>query len=70
MARSSTKAGSQPLKLCVTCVLLRAEAAQLLQLSVFLVAVSRFRCRGDLYEMDLLLDVNTSVYNLQVLIDC
>lgn len=29
-------------------------------------AVSRFQCRSDLYEMDLLLDVNIDVYPLHV----
>ena len=29
-------------------------------------AVSRFQCHSDLYEMDLMLDINTSIYPLQV----
>lgn len=29
-------------------------------------AVSRYQCRSDLYEMDLMLDVNIEVYPLKV----
>ncbi len=29
-------------------------------------AVSRIKCKGDLYEMDLLLDVNTDLYPVEV----
>ena len=29
-------------------------------------AVSRFACHSDLYEMDLLLDVNVEIYPLKV----
>ena len=29
-------------------------------------AVSRFRCRSDLYEMDLLIDINVDIYPMEV----
>jgi len=29
-------------------------------------SVSRFRCRSDLYEMDLLIDINVDVYPMEV----
>ena len=28
-------------------------------------AVSRFRCRSDLYEMDLLIDINVDIYPME-----
>ncbi len=32
-------------------------------------AVSRFKCRSDLYEMDLLIDINVDVYPVEVRAD-
>ena len=29
-------------------------------------AVTRFQCHSDLYEMDLMMDINTSIYPLHV----
>lgn len=37
-----------------------------LNVRCFCFAVTRFHCHSDLYEMDLMLDVNTSIYPLQV----
>ena len=31
--------------------------------------VSRFKCRSDLYEMDLLIDINVDVYPVEVRAD-
>ena len=33
-------------------------------------AVTRFQCHSDLYEMDLMLDINTSIYPLHVSSRC
>jgi hypothetical protein len=30
-------------------------------------AVSRYKCHSDLYEMDLMLDINVSIYPIKVL---
>jgi len=38
----------------------------LLASNILCCAVTRFQCHSDLYEMDLMMDINTSIYPLHV----
>ncbi len=54
--------GTGALNTCHFSLLLMAAAER----CRFGCAVTRFQCHSDLYEMDLMLDINTSIYPLHV----
>ena len=59
MANTSTKVRGIGVCMCLHYSMMRDEGAGLR-------AVSRFKCHSDLYDMELMLDVNVSIYPLKV----